>query len=89
VQERAVLAPLIKVARAGQPVAARDVQIRYERLLGRTVPPATVYRLLARHQWRRVKIRPRRFRDGRSGQTVSRRDSGQNKRRAGWAPQPA
>ena len=89
VQERAVLAPLKKVARAGQPVAARDVQIRYERLLGRTVPPATVYRLLARHQWRRVKIRPRRAPSNHTIRTVSGKISGPNHRRAGWAPQPA
>ena len=76
-QERAVLAPLKKVAQAGQPVAVRDIKVRYENLLGRPVPPVTVYRLLARHQWRRVRHWP-----------ALNESAGPNGRRGGWVPQP-
>lgn len=78
VQEREVLAPLEELVQTGQPVAVRDIQLRYEQLLGRPVPPVTVYRLLARHQWRRVRRHGRR-RD-------SRKPAGQAIRGTGWAP---
>jgi hypothetical protein len=76
-QEQAVLAPLKKVAQAGRPVAVRDIKIRYENLLGRPVPPVTVYRLLARHQWQRVRNWP-----------ALNEMAGTNGRRGGWVPQP-
>jgi len=76
-QERAILEPLKKAAQGGQPVAARDVKVRYENLLGRPVPPVTVYRLLARHQWRRVRHWPA-FNEAANSAG----------RRGGWVPQP-
>ena len=80
-QERAVLAPLKKIAQAGQPVAAREIQVRYESLLGRPVPPVTVYRLLARHQWRRVRLGSHR-----QSRMMAETCPGQPFRRGGWVP---
>jgi hypothetical protein len=51
-QERAVLAPLQKEARSGRLITAHGIKARYETTVGRAVPASTVYRLLARHQWR-------------------------------------
>ena len=35
------------------------VKAAYEQILGRKVPKSTVYRMLARHGWRKVMPRPR------------------------------
>lgn len=63
VQEQAVLAPLKKEAQAGQLVTARGIKTRYETTVGHPVPDSTVYRLLARHQWRPVQPRPKHPKD--------------------------
>jgi hypothetical protein len=51
-QERSLLHPLREEARTGRLVTARSLKIRYETRVGHVVPDSTVYRLLARHQWR-------------------------------------
>ena len=53
-QERALLAPIRRAAERGKPVTVQNIQRRFENKLGRAVTPSTVYRLLARHQWRRL-----------------------------------
>ena len=35
------------------------VKAAYEQVLGRKVPKSTIYRMLARHGWRKVAPRPR------------------------------
>ena len=62
-QEQAVLAPWQQQAQRGQLVTARGIKARYQQRLGRPVPDSTVYRLLARHQWRRVQPRPKHPKD--------------------------
>ncbi len=59
-QQRALLQPLPpQQAPAGQLVTARSLKARYETQVGHAVPDSTVYRLLARHQWRRKSPRPK------------------------------
>lgn len=53
-QEQALLAPFHQEAHRGRLITAGRVKTRYESRVGHAVPDSTVYRLLARHQWRRV-----------------------------------
>lgn len=58
-EEQQVLAPFLKRAEAGDMLRVAQIQQAYEQHLGKTVAPSTVYRLLARHGWRKVVPRPR------------------------------
>ena len=62
-QERALLQPLHHQAQAGQLITVRSLKARYETQVGHAVSDSTVYRLLARHQWRRVSPRPKHPKD--------------------------
>jgi len=88
-QEQAVLAPLKQRAQAGQLLTARDLKVRYEARVGHAVPDSTVYRLLARHQWRRVSPRPKHPKDNPAARAAFKKTSDQSERRGGWAPASA
>ena len=88
VQEQAVLAPLQKEARAGRLVTARGIKTRYETTVGHPVPDSTVYRLLARHQWRQVQPRPKHPKDNPRARAAFKKTSDQSGGRGGWAPGP-
>jgi hypothetical protein len=85
-QERALLQPLHQQAQAGQLITARSLKARYETRVGRAVPDSTVYRLLARHQWRRVSPRPKHSKDNPAARAAFKKTSGQSRGRGGWAP---
>jgi transposase len=87
-QEQAVLAPLCQEAQAGQLVTARGIKARYQTTVGRSVPDSTVYRLLARHQWRRVQPRPKHPKDNPRARAAFKKTPGQSGGRGGWTPQP-
>ena len=53
------LAPFIKAAQVGGVIVATDIKQKYEELVGRKVPKSTIYRLLARHDWRQIVPRPK------------------------------
>jgi len=57
--ETALLAPFLAKAEKGQILIVSDIQKAYESALGRTVPNSTIYRMLDRHNWRKVMPRPR------------------------------
>jgi transposase len=57
--EETLLKPFLEAAEAGQILVVKDIHRAYEELLGRSVPNSTIYRLLARHNWRKVMPRPR------------------------------
>ena len=57
--EQRLLAPFVKRAEAGGMLTVQEIQQAYERELGTTVAPSTIYRLLDRHGWRKVVPRPR------------------------------
>lgn len=58
-QEEALLAPFVEQAGAGGVLAVGEIRQAYEAMIGKTVAPSTVYRLLDRHGWRKVMPRPR------------------------------
>jgi transposase len=58
-QEQQLLAPFVERADAGGMLTVQEIQQAYERQVGTTVAPSTVYRLLDRHGWRKVVPRPR------------------------------
>jgi Winged helix-turn helix len=58
-EEDRFLAPFIKAAQVGGVIVATDIKQKYEELVGRKVPKSTIYRLLARHDWRQIVPRPK------------------------------
>jgi transposase len=88
-QERAFLAPWQQAAQRGRLVTARGIKVRYESRVGRSVPDSTVYRLLARHQWRQVLPRPKHPKDNPQARAAFKKTSGQSRRGRGWTPAPA
>jgi len=57
-EEKLFLAPFENAAGASGILAVSEIQKTYEKRIGCKVPPSTVYRLLARHGWRKVAPRP-------------------------------
>jgi transposase len=87
-QEATVLDPLRQEAAAGRLVTVRSVQQRYEKRVGHAVPPSTVYRVLARHHWRRLLPRPKHPKDNPKARAAFKKTPGEGGRRGGLAPQP-
>jgi transposase len=58
-EEKKLLATVEPAARGGGIVEVSKIRKAMEEKLGRTVPPATAYRLLHRHGWRKIAPRPR------------------------------
>ena len=58
-EERQLLQEFLAQSERGGILAVSRVQAAYEQALGRKVPKSTVYRMLARHGWRKVVPRPR------------------------------
>ena len=57
-EERAFLAPFITRAETGEFVTIREIYRAFEKRVASTVAASTIYRLLARHNWRKVMPRP-------------------------------
>ena len=58
-EEAALPAPFVSEAERGGVLVVAPIKAAYEQALGRRVPASTVYRLLARHGWRKLAPRPR------------------------------
>jgi transposase len=58
-EERQLLQEFLAQSEAGGILEVSRVKAAYEQALGRQVPKSTVYRMLARHGWRKVLPRPR------------------------------
>ena len=58
-EEQALLGDFLSAAGAGGVLVVDAVKAAYERRLGRAVPKSTVYRMLARHGWRKIVPRGR------------------------------
>ena len=56
--EKAFLDPFFKKALTGQIATVAEIKLEWEKVLGRKVHKTTVYRLLNRHEWRKVVPRP-------------------------------
>jgi transposase len=59
VREAELLASIVPKAQQGGVLVVSEIKTNYENLLGRSVPKSTIYRLLARHGWRKIAPRPR------------------------------
>ena len=57
-EEAEFLRPFLGRASKGGILVVSEVQAAYETRIGKKVPPSTVYRLLARHDWRKIVPRP-------------------------------
>lgn len=58
-EETDLLAGFDETARSGGLLVVSAVHAAYEERLGHTVPKSTLYRMLARHGWRKILPRPR------------------------------
>ncbi|MCK9376690.1 MAG: winged helix-turn-helix domain-containing protein [Syntrophobacterales bacterium] len=58
-EERRLLQEFLAQSETGGILEVSRVKAAYEQALGRKVPKSTVYRMLARHGWRKVLPRPR------------------------------
>lgn len=58
-EEAAFLKPFFERASVGGILVASEIKRAYEAALGREVAESTVYRMLARHGWRKIAPRPR------------------------------
>jgi len=58
-EEETILAHFFKKAKNGGVLVVNEVKAVYEEAVGRCVPKSTVYRMLARHGWRKIAPRPR------------------------------
>lgn len=58
-KEEGILVSFFEKAKKGEILVANEVKAAYEEAVGRTVAKSTVYRMLARHGWRKVAPRPR------------------------------
>lgn len=58
-QEKAFLASLEPKAKRGELTTKAEIKDAFERQVGHQVHKSTIYRLLERHQWHKIKPRPR------------------------------
>jgi len=76
--EKTLLAPFMAKAEKGQILIVSDIHKAYEAVLGRTVPNSTIYRMLDRHNWRKVMPRPRHPKADPEEQEAYKKNSGEN-----------
>lgn len=53
-KENEVLKPFLEKAEKGQMLIVTEIKKEYEKEVGQEVPASTVYRLLERHNWRKI-----------------------------------
>jgi transposase len=58
-EERACLSPFLKESQAGHIATVHTLKNAFEEHIGHAVATSTIYRLLHRHQWRKVVPRPK------------------------------
>lgn len=57
-EEKEFLAPFIEKAKLGQIASAKQIKQEFEKRVNTKVEKSTVYRLLDRHNWRKIAPRP-------------------------------
>ncbi len=57
-QEQNLVGRFVEQARTGGILVVSEIHRAYEQEVGHTVPKSTIYRMLARHGWRKVAPRP-------------------------------
>ena len=58
-EEKKMLSRFFTKAKRGEILVVNEVKAAYEEAIGHSVPKSTVYRMLARHGWRKIAPRPR------------------------------
>ncbi len=58
-EEKKMLGQFFTKAKSGEILVVNEVKAAYEEAVGHSVPKSTVYRMLARHGWRKIAPRPR------------------------------
>jgi transposase len=58
-EERTLLAPFLDASQAGHLALTQTIKKAFEDALGPRIATSTIYRLLHRHQWRKVVPRPK------------------------------
>jgi len=58
-EEERFLAGFLEQAEGGGVLVVAEIKAAYEHAVGHEVPKSTVYRMLARHGWRKIAPRPR------------------------------
>jgi transposase len=80
-EEVSFLAPFFERAAVGGVIVANEVKAAYEREVGRKVPKSTIYRMLDRHDWRKIVPRPRHPQKDPSEQEAFKKTSRQSSKR--------
>ena len=75
-EERQLLQEFLAQSETGGILEVSRVKAAYEQALGRKVPKSTVYRMLARHGWRKVLPRPRHPKSDAGTQAVFKKTGG-------------
>jgi transposase len=57
-EESSFLSSFLEKATRGEILMVSEVKRAYEKTVGHTVPKSTIYRMLARHGWRKIAPRP-------------------------------
>lgn len=78
-QEQELLSHFFEKAKSGAVLVANEVKGVYEQAVGRKVPKSTVYRMLARHGWRKIAPRPRHPKANPEKQEAFKKTSADNK----------
>lgn len=58
-EEDDLLSSFLEKARSGGVLVVGEIKAAYEKIAGKHVPKSTVYRMLARHGWRKIVPRPK------------------------------
>lgn len=58
-QEDHLLLSFFEKAKTGGVLVVSEIKAAYEKAVGHSVPKSTIYRMLARHGWRKIAPRPR------------------------------
>lgn len=53
-EEKEVLVPFFEKSKTGEILIVKEIKLAYEAKVGCKVPKSTIYRMLARHGWRKV-----------------------------------
>ena len=78
-QETQFLAEFTEKAKAGGIIVVSEIKSAYEKAIGHKVPKSTVYRMLDRHEWRKIAPRPRHPKADKKAQEAFKKTSGTHK----------
>jgi transposase len=80
-EENALLAPFLADAIDGGVIVVSGIKMAYEQKLGQSVPKSTVYRMLERHDWRKIVPRSRHPKSDIEAQEAFKKTSRQSSKR--------